>query len=103
MSKKFNDSIPHSILVDSKNLLNNKKTLIIPLLLCENRLHRTNHLISTNQSRFKSADSCISHLLSITHGIDESLDKGSKFKGCFLTYQKHLIWFAMKVSFKFKI
>ena len=41
-----------------------KKTLVIPPLLFENRLHRTNHLISTNQSDFKIGDSCISHVLS---------------------------------------
>ena len=88
---------PQSILVDSKNFLNNKKTRIIPPLLCENRLHRTNYLISTNQSGFKTGDSCISHLLSITHGINESFDKGTTFKVYFCTYQRHLIRFAMKV------
>ena len=41
---------PQSILVDSKNFLNNRKTRIIPPLLCENSLRRTNYLISTNQS-----------------------------------------------------
>ena len=89
-------------MVDSKNFLNNKKTLIIPPLLYENRLHRTNRLISTNQPDFKTGDSCISHLLSITHGVNESFDKGNKFKVCFLPYQKHLIRFAMKVSSKSK-
>ena len=44
-----------------------KKTLDIPPLLFENRLHRTNHLISTNQSGFKTGDSSISHVLSIIH------------------------------------
>ena len=86
-----------SILVDSKNFLNNKKTPIIPPLLCENRLHRTNYLIFTNQSGFKTRDSCTSHLLSITHGINESFDKGTTFKVCCFTYQRHLIRFAMKV------
>ena len=95
--------MPQSTLVDSKNFLNSKKALIIPPLICENRLHRTNHLISTNQSGFKSGDSSISHLLSITHGINESFDKENKLKVCFLTDQKHLIRFAIKVSSKSKI
>ena len=45
----------------------------------------------------------ISHLLSITHGINESFDKENKLKVCFLTDQKHLIRFAIKVSSKSKI
>ena len=73
------------------------KTLVIPTLLFEKRLHRTNHLISTNHSGFKTGDICISHVLSITHGINESFDKENKFKVCFLTYQKHLIKFGKKV------
>ena len=86
-----------SILVDSKNFLNNRKTRIIPPLLCENRLHRKNYLNSTNQPGFKTGDSSSSHLLSITHGINELFDKGTTFKVCFFTYQRRLIRFAMKV------
>ena len=33
-----------------------------------------NDLISSNQSGFKQGDSCINHLLSITHDIYQSLD-----------------------------
>ena len=78
-SKKFNDShvSPERT---GRFFLNNKKTRIIPPLLCENRLHRTNYLISTNQSGLKTGDSCISHLLSITHRINESFHKGTTFK-----------------------
>ena len=74
-----------------------KKTLVIPLLLFEKWLYITNHLIFTNQSGFKTGDSCISHVLSITHGINKSFDQEHTFKVCFLTYQKHLIKFGMKV------
>ena len=57
----------------------------------------SNYLISTNPSGFKTGGSCISHVLSITHGINESFDKGNTFKVCLFTYQRHLIRFAMKV------
>ena len=35
-----------------KKILNNNNTLIIPTFLYENRLHRTNHLISTKFHNF---------------------------------------------------
>ena len=44
----------------------------------------TNHLISTNQSDFKPGDSCINQLLSITHKIYTSFDKGYEVRGVFL-------------------
>ena len=48
----------------------------------------TNHLISSNQSGFKPGDSCISQLLSITHGIYASFDKGCEVRGVFLDISK---------------
>ena len=48
----------------------------------------TNHLISTNQSGFKPGDSCINHLLSITHGIYESFDEKYEVRGVFLDISK---------------
>ena len=74
-----------------------KKTLVIPLLLFQSRLHRTTHFIFTNQSGFKTGGFCNSQVLLITHGINESFDKENKFHVYFLTYQKHLRSFGMKV------
>ena len=48
----------------------------------------TNHLISTNQSGFKPGDSCINQLLSITHGINASLDEGYEVRGVFFDISK---------------
>ena len=59
----------------------------------------TNHLISTNQSGFKPGDSCINHLLSVTHGLYASLDEvthgiyalldeGYEVRGVFLDISK---------------
>ena len=48
----------------------------------------TNCLISTNQSSFKPGDSCIKQLLSITHGIYETLDEGFEVRGVFLDISK---------------
>ena len=47
-----------------------------------------NNLITENQSGFKSGDSCINHLLSITHDIYKSLDDGFEVKGVFLDISK---------------
>ena len=48
----------------------------------------TNHLISTNPSGFKPGDSCINHLLSITHGIYASFDEKYEVRGVFLDISK---------------
>ena len=47
-----------------------------------------NDLISSNQSGFKQGDSCINQLLSITHDIYQSLDKGYEVRGVFLDISK---------------
>ena len=46
------------------------------------------HLFSTNQSGFKSGDSCINHLLSITHGIYASFDEVHEVRSVFLDMSK---------------
>ena len=48
----------------------------------------TSKLISDNQSGFKPGDSCINQLLSITHEIYHSLDKGLEVRGVFLDISK---------------
>ena len=47
-----------------------------------------NDLISPNQSGFKPGDSCINHLLSITHDIYKSFDSGYEVRGVFLDISK---------------
>ena len=48
----------------------------------------TNNLLSAKQSGFKSGDSCINQLLSITHNIYKSLDQGYEVRGVFLDISK---------------
>ena len=43
-----------------------------------------NDLISPAQFSFKSGDSCINQLLSITHEIYHSMDEGYEIQGVFL-------------------
>ena len=47
-----------------------------------------NHLISHNQSGFKTGDSCINQLLSITHEIYKSFDDDLDVRGVFLDISK---------------
>ena len=47
-----------------------------------------NKLISSNQSGFKSGDSCINQLLSITHEVYESFDVGLEVRSVFLDISK---------------
>ena len=47
-----------------------------------------NDLISQNQSDFKSGDSCINQLLSITHGIYQSFDERFDVRGILLDISK---------------
>ena len=56
-----------------------------------------NKLISSSQSGFKPGDSCINQLLSITHEVYSSFDKGLEVY--FLISQRHLIRCGMMVSF----
>ena len=50
-----------------------------------------NDLISSNQSGFKSGDSCINQLLSITHDIYKSFDWDYEVRGGFFWYFEN-IW-----------
>ena len=59
-------------------------------------------LISSNQSDFKSGESCINQLLSTSNEIYEFFDVGLEVRSLdisFLIYQKYLISFDMMVSF----
>ena len=47
-----------------------------------------NELISSNQSGFKPGDSCMNHLLSITHDIYKSFDDVYEVRGVFLDISK---------------
>ena len=47
-----------------------------------------NELISSNQSGFKPDDSCMNHLLSITHDIYKSFDDVYEVRGVFLDISK---------------
>ena len=47
-----------------------------------------NNLLAPNQSGFKSGDSCINQLLSITHEIYSSFDDGSGVRSVFLDVSK---------------
>ena len=48
----------------------------------------TNKLMSDNQSGFKTDDSCVNQLLSITHEIYHSLHNGLEVRGVFLHISK---------------
>ena len=55
--------------------------------LLYNRLYEyfiENELISSSQSGFKTGDSCINQLLSVTHDIYQSFDNGFEVRGVFL-------------------
>ena len=47
-----------------------------------------NELISSNQSGFKPGDSWVNQLVSITHEIYKSFDKGHEVRGVFLDISK---------------
>ena len=62
-----------------------------------------NDLISQNQSDFKSGDSCINQLLSITHEIYQSFDEGFDVRSIFLDISKAFdkVW-SDGLTFKLK-
>ena len=62
-----------------------------------------NNLLPPNQSGFKSGDSCINQLLSITHKIYSSFDDGFEVKSVFLDISKPFdkVWHA-GIIFKLK-
>ena len=47
-----------------------------------------NNLITPNQSGFKTGDSCINQLISVTHEIYKSFDDGYEVRGVFLDISK---------------
>ena len=49
---------------------------------------RDNNLLSPNQSGFRTCDSCINELLSVTHDIYHSFDDGFKTRAIFLAISK---------------
>ena len=53
-----------------------------------------NELISSNQSGFKSSDSCVNELVSITHEIYKSFEKGHEVRVVFLDISKEFdkVW-----------
>ena len=55
-------------------------------------------ILESLQCILNPGNSCINQLLSITHRIYASLNRDMNFKVCFLTYQRRLIRFRMKVS-----
>ena len=68
---------------DKQNLKNFRPVFFLPVAgkIFERILHNNmyqfftkNNLISSNQSDFKPGDSCINHLLSITHEIYKAFD-----------------------------
>ena len=50
-----------------------------------------NNLISKNQSGFRSGDSCINQLLSITHEIYQSFDDNLEVRAIFLDISKAFV------------
>ena len=53
-----------------------------------------NDILSSNQWGFRSSESCINQLLSITYEIYQTFDNDLEVRGVF--YRKHLIKFGMK-------
>ena len=80
-----------------QSLKNYRLISLLPIFgkkIWKNNLHQyfeyltTNKLISANQSGFKSGDSCVNQLLSITHEIYHTLDNGLEVRGIFLDISK---------------
>ena len=62
-----------------------------------------NELITTYRPRFKPGNCCINKLLSITHGIYKTFDKGYGVRGLFVDILEsfHKTWHS-GISFKLK-
>ena len=84
--------------VPDKQLLKNYRPISL-LPICGKVLERLlynsmfeffiqNNLITPNQSGFKTGDSCINQLISITHEIYKSFDDGYEVRGVFLDISK---------------
>ena len=67
------------------------------------RFFLADNLIAPNQSGFKSGDSCINQLLSITHEIYSSFDDGFEVRSVFLDISKAFdkVWHE-RIIFKLK-
>ena len=65
------------------------------------KYYESNHILNVNQSGFRSGDSCINQLISITHEIFQSFDSNPSLevRGVFLDISKALTEFRTKVSF----
>ena len=57
-----------------------------------------NNLITPNQSGFKTGDSCINQLISITHEIYKLFDHGYEVRGVFFDTSKAFekVWLKLK-------
>ena len=82
---------------DKQTLKNYRPVSLLPICgktferLLFNEMFRfflDNKLISTNQSGFKPGDSCMNHLLPITHEIYKSFDDGLEIRSVFLDISK---------------
>ena len=82
---------------DKQNLRNYRPVSLLPIcskiferIIYDNMLKYflNNNLISPIQSGFRSGDSCINQLLSITHDIFTSFDNGLEVRGVFLDISK---------------
>ena len=82
---------------DEQSLKNYRPISLMPIfdnifgtIIYKNILYylTANKLILEKQSGFKPGDSCVNQLLSITHEIYHSLDKGSEVRGVFLDISK---------------
>ena len=94
--KKANFVLVHK--KNDKQLLKNYRPISL-LPICGKVLERIlynsmfeffiqNNLITPNQSGFKTGDSCINQLISITHEIYKSFDDGYEVRGVFLDISK---------------
>ena len=82
---------------DKQNIRNYRPVSLLPIcskiferIIYDNMLKYflNNNLISPIQSGFRSGDSCINQLLSITHDIFTSFDNGLEVRGVFLDISK---------------
>ena len=83
--------------LDQQNIKNYRPVSLLPiyskifeLIIYDNMLKYflDNNLVTPKQSGFRPGDSCINQLLSITHYIFTSFDKGLEVRGVFLDISK---------------
>ena len=94
---KNTNIVPVHIIGDKQCLKNYRPVLLLPILreilerLIFNKVFRLlieNNLIPSNQFGFKSGDSCINQLLSITCEKSKSFDEVFEVRGVFLDTSK---------------